>query len=347
MAIKIEYRKFWLTLLVVFHLQFLFKESCSQPGVHLLPVSEKSSFRALSILDDSVAWVSGNQGWFGRTVDGGKNWSFRQVPGFETLDFRSLYAFNAQSAIIANAGSPAHILYTTDAGTSWRVVYSNHHPHAFLDGIDFWNSKEGIVYGDPIEGRMMLLRTADGGNTWLELPTTSRPLLNSGEASFAASGTGIQCLGKSELIIATGGMTSRLFRSTNKGKSWRTQQPALRQGDEGTGIFSVEFYDQQNAMVVGGDFKKATDTTGNAAFTQDGGRTWHQPNRPPLGYRECVVYLNKRTLVTTGPSGTEISYDGGKNWQPLSNEGFHVVRKARQGSLVVLAGNEKLAVLKE
>lgn len=345
MAIKIEYRKFWLTLLVVFHLQFIFNASFGQPGVHLLPISVKSSFRALSVVDDSVAWVSGSQGWIGRTADGGLNWSFLQVTGFETLDFRSLYAFDSQTAIIANAGSPAYILLTTNAGTSWQVVYSNHHPNAFLDGIDFWNSKAGVVYGDPIDGRMLLLKTTDGGKTWLEFPAAARPALKAGEASFAASGTGILCLGKSELMIATGGMISRLFRTTHQGKSWRTQEPPIIQGDEGTGIFSVAFHGERG-MVVGGDFKKGIDPTGNAAYTEDGGRSWHKPNRAPGGYRECVVYLNGTTLVTTGPSGTEISNDGGKNWQALSNEGFHVVRKARQGSLVVLAGNEKLAVLR-
>ena len=52
-------------------------------------------------------------------------------------------------------------------------------------------------------------------------------------------------------------------------------------------------------------------------------------------------------MIATGPSGTDISHDGGINWKPLSDEkSFHVVRKARKGSLIVLAGNSKVAILK-
>jgi photosystem II stability/assembly factor-like uncharacterized protein len=204
-------------------------------------VEVKSSFRGLSVVDDHTAWVSGGSGWIGKTINGAKQWEFKQVSGFEKLDFRSLYAFDAQNAIIANAGSPAHILKTTDGGNSWQVVYQNNHPDAFFDGIDFWNNREGMIYGDPIEGRMLLLITKDGGKTWTELPNSQRPLLNAGEASFAASGTGIRCSGKSKVIISTGGKFSRLFVSDNKGFNWTVLTPPMLQGESSMGIFLSPF----------------------------------------------------------------------------------------------------------
>src|SRR5579862_5029690 len=73
----------------------------------------KSSFRALSVVDDKVAWVGGSKGSVGRSRDGGKTWSIKQVADFEELDFRSVYAIDSLTAIIANAGSPAHIFRTT------------------------------------------------------------------------------------------------------------------------------------------------------------------------------------------------------------------------------------------
>lgn len=111
-------------------------------------VTVKSSFRGLSVVNDSVVWVSGSAGWVGRSLNGAATWTFKQVEGFEKVDFRSLYAFDSQTAIIANAGSPANILRTTDGGETWKAVYTNVHKDAFFDGVDFWNNNEGIMYGD-------------------------------------------------------------------------------------------------------------------------------------------------------------------------------------------------------
>ena len=146
----------------------------------------------------------------------GNEWEFNQVKEFEKSDFRSLYAFDEKKAIIANAGSPANILITEDGGLSWNEIYKNEHADIFLDGIDFWNENEGVIYGDPIEGRMTLLFTMDGGKTWIDGDLESRPEMTEGEASFAASGTGIRCTGISTLTITSGGKKSRIFRSKSE-----------------------------------------------------------------------------------------------------------------------------------
>src|SRR6266702_2175515 len=58
-----------------------------------ITVDIKSSFRALSVVDDKVVWISGSKGWIGRSRNSGKGWSFQQIKAFEELDFRSIYAF--------------------------------------------------------------------------------------------------------------------------------------------------------------------------------------------------------------------------------------------------------------
>lgn len=307
----------------------------------------RSSFRGLSVVNDSVAWVSGSKGWVGHSVNRGLQWEFSQVPGFEELDFRSLYAFNDSTALIANAGSPAYILRTTNGGKNWQTVYTNTATAIFIDGVDFWNNREGVMYGDPIEGRMFLLFTKDGGQTWYEPAIETRPKLNEGEASFAASGTGIRCYNNKRLVIATGGKTSRLFISDNRGKTWHNASPPAQQGKESAGIFSVAFQNSRWGVVVGGDFAIDTLKVRNAFYTSDGGKTWKEANPAPRGYRECVEYLSVNTFITTGPTGTEYSADAGNQWIPVSDEkGFHVVRKARTGNWVVLAGNNVLGVVR-
>lgn len=309
-------------------------------------VSAQSSFRGLSVVDDKVAWASGSNGWVGRSTDGAINWKFKQVQGFEKLDFRSLFAFNEQRAIIANAGSPAHILQTTDGGITWEIVYQSNHPDFFFDGIDFWNDMEGIIYGDAIQGHMLILVTKDGGKTWKELPESQRPKLNEGEGSFAASGTGIRCYDKSKVMISTGGKVSRLFISENLGTSWKALSPPILQGESSTGVFSLAFRDKMG-IVVGGDYLRDSLRVQHILLTQDEGNTWLAPTTPTRGLRECVEFLSKKVVIATGPTGTDLSNNSGVDWKPLSNEkGFHVVRKARKGKLVILTGNKKISRLK-
>jgi photosystem II stability/assembly factor-like uncharacterized protein len=304
----------------------------------VVPETE-ASFRGLSVVDDSVAWVSGSKGWVGRSINGGQSWTYQKVKGFEQCDFRSLYAFDAKRAIIANAGSPAYILVTNDGGATWQQVYEDRDSLAFFDGIDFWNNKEGIIYGDPKDGHIEMLRTNDGGLTWKELPQISRPTLAKGEASFAASGTTIRCLKHGRTVIATGGKVSRLLYSKNRGKSWKPIAVPIIQGESTTGIFSVAYLNKKKAMVVGGDYKQEQLMKDHVFYTNDGGKNWIAPSKPTRGYRECVTYVDKRIVIAVGPSGFDISYDGGKSWQPFSNEKqYHVIKKARKGNCVIAAG---------
>ncbi len=330
-----------------FSILFLLKDVSAQDYKwETIPIDVKSSFRALSVIDDHAAWVAGSKGWIGRSIDGGKGWSFQQVKNFEALDFRSVYGFDSLTAIIANAGSPAYLFRTTDGGKTWQSVYQNESKDAFVDGLDFWNDKKGIAYGDPIDSKMLLIESKDGGITWREFPENQRPTLNPGEASFAASGTGIRCFNKTQTVITTGGKVSRLWRSNNEGKTWKSTGLPIIQGEESTGAFSSVFWKNKYAAVVGGDFKNDSLTGKHAYSTFDNGKTWVLPLRPTRGLRECVESVNNEYLIAIGPNGADSSNDGGFNWQPLSDErGFHVVRKARDGSLIIAAGNGKISVI--
>ena len=193
------------------------------------------------------------------------------------------------------------------------------------------------MYGDPIDGKMLLLRSADKGLTWVAL--SGAPHLEKGEASFAASGTGIRCTGKREVIIATGGLVSRLWKSSGKGDHWVDIAVPVVQGQSTAGIFSF-IRNNKLLIVVGGDFQKDSLRKNNNFYSTDGGQQWIKPAVPIRGYRECVERVTKDILIATGPSGTDISYDNSRNWKALADEkGLHVVRKARRGSLLIAAGN--------
>jgi len=316
--------------------------------VELLSSGKKVSIRGLSVVNDQVIWVSGNNGQVGRSIDGGKTWLWRVVKGFEKRDFRDIEAFDAASAIIIAVAEPANILKTIDGGDTWKVVYENSKKGMFLDAMEFWDQYSGIVIGDPIDGKFFVARTFDEGDTWREIPQKNLPKADSGEACFAASGTNVRVLDKDEACFVTGGLRSRFFW-----KGTPINLPII-QGTESTGANSIAIRDKKKInnslhfVVVGGDFSKDTSALKNCFYTNDGGKHWLAPITPPGGYRSCVEYITKDKLICCGTTGVDISNDGGKNWKLISKEGFHVCRKAKNGTAVFLAGpNGKIARLIE
>lgn len=306
-----------------------------------------TGIRAMQVINDSVVWVGGSNGYVGKTMDGGKTWQWMQ-PAEGKPDFRSLVAFSAQKAVVANAGSPAYIFITTDGGNQWKKVYANADSAVFLDGMVFKNEKEGIVYGDPMDGHFLLLKTTDGGNHWKKQSPKRSPKALSGEASFAASNSAIFNLPHSNFLwIGTGGIHSRIFFSKNFGKRWKAINVPIIQGKSSTGIFSLAFFNKNKGIGVGGDYTADTVRLNNAVLTFDGGKTWQKPIINPYGYRSCVVYFSVDTLLATGTSGTDLSKDGGHTWRPISGEGYNIIGISPSGHRkVYLAGpNGKMAQL--
>jgi len=304
-----------------------------------LTSGKNTSMRGLSIVSDSIAWVSGNNGYVGKTLNGGKTWEWTQPKGYEKLDFRTIEAFDKFKAIIVNAGSPAYILSTVDGGKSWREVYKNIDSAIFFDGMGFWNAQEGIVFGDPIKNKMQLLKTTDGGLTWQNISDKLKEEMKVGEAGFAASGTAIRTSGDGKVWIASGGAVSRIFYSPNYGNRWKVYECPILQGESSTGPFSIAFYDSKHGIAVGGNYLKDKENSNNVLITKNGGKSWVKPVQPVSGFRSAVEYINDQLCFATGSSGTDVSTDGGKNWTNISTQNFNALRKAKKGSLVLLTGN--------
>ena len=340
--------------LLLFSVLFIYTPAYSQsPKVELLTTGTRTSIRGMSVVNDNIVWVSGHNGMVGRSNDAGKTWKWFDAKKFipdDSLklkaDFRDIEAFDGATAIIMSVDAPAYILKTNDSGESWKVVYENKTPGMFLDAMEFWNEQAGIVLGDPINGKFFIARTFDGGSTWQELPFDNRPVADSGEACFAASGTNIRASSLGEAVFVSGGLKSRMFSKTNP-----TSLPVI-QGAQMTGANSIAVWDNnkrkpgKTMIVVAGDYSKSNSSEKNCVLTTDGGKTWKTPIKPPNGYRSCVEYINKSQVVTCGLSGVDYSVDGGMNWTSISKEGFNVCRRAKNGTAVYFAGgNGKIGKL--
>ncbi|HMI77641.1 MAG TPA: hypothetical protein VK484_02555 [Ferruginibacter sp.] len=314
-----------------FMLALISTSVCAQT-VMLLNSASKASLRGLSVVDDKTVWVSGSAGTVGRSVDGGETWKWTTVKGFEKTDFRDIEAFDKNTAVIMGIAAPAYILRTTDGGENWRLVYENKDTSMFLDAMEFWNEQSGIVIGDPINNKVFIARTFDGGNSWQGLPEANYPVVDKGEAFFASSGTNIRKLNKKEAVFVSGGTRSRLFIRDTK-----TDLPLL-QGKESTGANSVAVKNKNVLIVVGGDFTKRDSAIKNCVITEDGGKTFTVPVVGPHGYRSCVEWLGKKSWISCGLNGVDYSTDEGKNWAWISKESFHACRKAKKGKAVYFSG---------
>lgn len=290
-----------------------------------------ADFRGLCAVSSTVAWASGTRGTFTRTTDGGKTWRAGVVPGAETLDFRDVDAFDANTAYLLSIGNgeSSRIYKTTDGGAHWTLQFTNKIAGAFFDAMAFWDRDHGIAMSDPVDGHFLIITTDNGGKTWNQVPSSNIPPAIKGEGGFAASGTCITVQGQSNVWFASGGAAARVFRSTDRGRTWQVATTPIASGVESAGIFSIAFKDAWNGIITGGDYRKPEAAVNSVATTTDGGRTWKPAQgAQPKGYRSAVAYVHGSggfTLVAVGTSGSDFSKDGGENWAVLDQENYNSV----------------------
>lgn len=204
-------------------LLLLLATSCLAQQYSIQPSHTTESLRGLSTPSQQIAWASGTHGTYLRSLDGGNSWEAKQVPGAESLDFRDVKAFDASDAYLlaAGPGEQSRIYNTTDAGKTWSLQFTNKDPRGFFDCMAFWDRRHGIALGDPIDGHFTLMATQNGGRSWVPVSTRHLPAAINGEGAFAASGSCIAVAGRNNVWFATGGKAARVFRSSDRGKTWQ------------------------------------------------------------------------------------------------------------------------------
>ena len=169
------------------------------------------------------------------------------------------------------------------------------------------------------------------------MPQNALPAALAGEGAFAASGTNVAMVGKSDVWIGT--TAGRVLHSGDAGRNWSIAPAGVATGDA-TGIFSIAFRDARHGIVVGGNYRKEAEAVDNAATTSDGGKTW-TPIKGLSGFRSVMMYLPRAatvSLVAVGPAGADFSADEGRTWTPIPADGFHAFSAAPGGSLGWAAG---------
>lgn len=308
-----------------------------------------SSIRAIEAIDSNTVWFAGSGGMFGYTENGGETWFLDSlIYNNQPVHFRSMAVTN-DAVFLLSIASPALLYKSTDNGKNWNIVYQENDTSAFYDAMQFWDDKNGIAMGDPTDSCLSIIITNDGGENWEKVSCDNLPKVADGEAAFAASNSNISVY-KDNVWIVSGGKKARILHSADKGKTWNVYETPMVQGGQMTGIFSCDFYDENNGIIFGGDWENQDKNTQNKAITTDGGKTWQLlgDGQNP-GYRSCVQYIpntNGIGVFAVGIPGVDYSIDGGQHWTHLSDSSYYTIRFNDDGKSAWLAGNGKIGQLK-
>lgn len=310
-------------------------------------VEPNSSIRALEVTDGGEVWFAGSNGTYGVSKNNGQTWEIDSISfhGFK-LNFRGI-ASSSQGLHLTAIENPGMVFNTKNGGDSWYLTHFEEGEGVFYDAIHFFDYNEGMILGDPTDDCFSILKTYDSGDSWQKVSCLKLPKIDEKEAAFAASNTNIESQGDSVWIV-TGGSQARVLFSADRGENWTVQKTPMISGKTMTGIYSVDFYDHLNGVIIGGDWENKSYNQKNKAVTKDGGKTWRLVGRKQApGYQSCVQYIPNSggsKLVSVGSTGVYYSSNYGKTWKMISKKPFYSL-KFISPNKAILSGHKIISVL--
>ncbi|MBB6369558.1 WD40/YVTN/BNR-like repeat-containing protein [Chryseobacterium shigense] len=307
-------------------------------------LNDKISIRALEIYNNKV-WYSGTDSKFG-FVDLKNQENQKQIIlSDKKMQFRTLAQDNNAFYAI-NIESPAHFFKINKKDLKSEIVFTDTVKTAFYDALHFVNDKLAFTFSDADKDNVLKLAVYRNGK-WAMFKNNVQ--LNNGEAAFAASNTNIAS-SKKFLWIATGGKTSRILRMDLKKENLEAFETPFIQGESSQGMYSIDFYDDKFGIAAGGDYTKQDESINNIATTYDAGKTWQiQASGKNAGYTTCVKIKpgsKGKEIIAVGDKHISYSSDFGKTWKKISDEKGFFVCSWVNGNTVVLAGKDRISVMK-
>ena len=271
----------------------------------------------------------------------------------EKLDFRGIQAFDEKTAIVMSSGpgDQSRLYKTTDGCKSWKLLFTNPDKYGFWDALQFTANDDpmahgkcfGTLLGDPVSNHFTLFVSLDCGTTWERQKTL--PVALPKEGAFAASNSSLTLFRSiSARAFVTGGPSGPRYLEFStfvdnyvgdydkqpinpppyENNKWRAMKLPVTHSSEASGAFAL---DQSNRgsytkVIVGGDYENPEQRAGTAWYFGEDKTdqfTYLPARTPPHGYRSAVAYdAEKKTWITVGPNGTDISTDDGRNWRALT-----------------------------
>ncbi len=270
----------------------------------------------VSVVNNSVAWIGGQQGTVLRTTDGGATWV--NVGGVAiSNNVYNIFGVDEQTALCSapniSPSGGAYVFKTTDGGNTWNLVYTK--TGGRIHSIWMNNAFDGFMYGSPINSAWELYNTVDGGNNW----TLATVLIENG-SEFGHN----NAMYVSGSNIYFGTSNSTIYNSNNLGSNWTLETTTQANS------YSIWFNDASNGLMGG-------ETALNR--TTDGGINWNElTTLQGSGTIVAITGLNNQWWATRQ---TKIynSVDNGDSWSsqytsPTSGV-FNAMSKARNGDLII------------
>lgn len=309
--------------------------------------SLKSSIRAIEVVNDSTLWFAGSNGKYGRIINDQIEIDSISHEG-QLPHFRSI-AYNGKHIFLLSIESPA-LLYKIDPDRkgSVQLVYKETGPKVFYDSMTFLDEQNGIAIGDPVENCLSILTSKDAGDHWTRITCDMLPEIDEGEAAFAASNTNIAAY-EGQVWVATGGARARVIKGDQKFENWKASETPISQGGKMTGIFSIDFYDHNTGIIMGGNWEEKQNDSKSKAITLDGGESWSLAgDKSPPGYISCVQFVpgkSGKQLLAVSTEGLYFSDDKAGSWIKILDKGYYSLRFADEKT-VWLSANDRIEKIK-
>lgn len=277
-----------------------------------------------SAVGPASLWVTGTENSVFRSIDNGQSWQDASVSTEAQMDFRDIAVFDDDTAIVMGVGegSQSRLYRTEDGGHSWQLLFQNPDKSGFFDSIAFWDDKRGLLLGDPVDGYYVIMATEDGGRHWKRIPEEALPPLHRKEAAFAASGNTLITGDEGKAWFTTGGFAARVYTSEDFGQSWLQDAVPLHQENQTSGGYALSLNQRGALFVMGGDYTNRPGSYPNLAKYENG--QWQLAENGERGLRTALSCI-RATCVTTGKTGSDISFDDGESWHPLPGPGFYTL----------------------
>ncbi len=278
--------------------------------------------RALFFIDKDNGWIctgtadqnSGEEkGKVFVTHDGGSSWKKSDVAGLVSpqmyfLDKSNGWILDHRDAAMMHEA--VAVLRTTDGGSTWESVSETNPQNEKQGDLPLSGHKSGFTFVDtdigyvtgymPVDGKVYLYRTADGGQAWQDISFNVDKQLADGEYS---SYPPVFFNGKNGILPIGDGEKFAVYKTTDGGKTWGNPK-VLKAAVQDV---RMSFIDANNWIVADNKYIYST---------MDGGRTWEktQPEMDIANATEITFASAKQGYMIID-NKLYATNDGGKSWR--------------------------------
>jgi photosystem II stability/assembly factor-like uncharacterized protein len=223
-----------------------------------------------------------NYGQTLRTTDGGNTWDlYSNLYEFNEMFWCQFFDENNGYALEGNSGGNK-LLKTTDSGKTWQRYSIK----------DYQYPQKGFFINSDIgwfaTGRVDIMKTTDGGLTWVELPNV--PLFSDLNAVFFVNENVGWAVGNSGIILKT----------KDGGDHWILQAYSEEPEKELSNLF---FINEKTGWAIG--------EKGLIKLTRDGGNNWFEIEAPTCNWLNDIYFIDENNGWIIGENAVVLKTSNG------------------------------------